>query len=84
MRSKYPLRKSPSPHHREQSPAPQLRWKEEIELEIQRLETVLRDPLATEQHKALVLSQIAGYQEFAAGVLTPPADWLRQMHLLAE
>lgn len=84
MRSKYSFYKPPSPHPREQSPTPRLRWKQEIELEIERLETVLRDPLATEQHKALVLSQIAGYQEFAARALTPPADWLQQMHLLGE
>lgn len=83
MCSKYSLCESPSPHHREQNPT-ELRWIQEIELEIERLEIVLHDPLASDQHKALALSQIVGYQEFATRVFTPPADWLRQIYLLAE
>jgi len=84
MRSKPSLRQSPPPHHREKSSPPGLRWKEEIDLEIERLKTVLNDPRTSEQHKAIAQLRITGYQEFAARALTQPADWLRQMHFLAE
>jgi len=52
--------------------------------EIARLKTNLHNPLTTEQHKAAVQLQIAEHQQSAATVSAPPAEWLRQMELLAE
>jgi len=57
---------------------------EEVQQEIERLKTILHDPFATEQAKAHAEAQIDRYQEIAGMALPAPADWLRQMHLLAE
>ena len=80
MRSKRSPRNSPLRRRRKQTPAADLR----VQLEIEHLKAILQDPLSTAQQKALALSQIAECQESAAVALAPPADWLRQMDLLAE
>lgn len=53
-------------------------------MEINRLKTLLRDPSASPQQKARVQLQIAEYREIARMAPAAPADWVRQMHLLAE
>ncbi|HKE08954.1 MAG TPA: hypothetical protein VKB48_14070 [Candidatus Acidoferrum sp.] len=80
MRSKRSPRNSPLRRRRKQTPAADLR----VQLEIEHLKAILQDPLSTAQQKALALSQIAECQESAAVALALPADWLRQMDLLAE
>jgi len=80
MRSKHSPRNSPLRRRRKQTPAADLR----VQLEIEHLKAILQDPLSTAQQKALALSQIAECQESAAVALALPADWLRQMDLLAE
>ena len=59
-------------------------WNEEIRFEIERLRAILRDRAATEEEKSMAQSQIANYQEMAAMVARPPAEWIRQMYLLAS
>jgi hypothetical protein len=59
-------------------------WREEIRFEIDRLKSVLRDPDATDEEKAIAQSQIASYQEISVMVARPAANWLQQIHLLAS
>lgn len=84
MRSKHSPRKAPSPRHHKRSPAAEAYLAQELKLEIRRLKTLLRDPAATRQEKAKVQLRIAEFQEIACMAPAAPADWLRQMHLLAE
>ena len=59
-------------------------WKEDVKLEIERLKAMLHDPAVTEEEKAIAESQIANYHEMSVTAARPPADWLRQMYLLAS
>jgi len=59
-------------------------WKEEIRFEIERLKSVLRDPDATVEEKAIAQSQIANYQEISVLAVRPAAEWLQQIYLLAS
>lgn len=60
-------------------------WREEaIRFEIERLESILRDPGATDEEKFIARSQISNYQELSVMAARPPAEWLQQMHLLAS
>jgi hypothetical protein len=68
-------------------------WKEEIKFEIERLKALLRDPLVSEEEKAIAQSQVANYREMSTTPTTvatqAPADserlpWLQQMYLLAD
>jgi hypothetical protein len=65
-------------------PARDAWWREEVKFEIDRLKTLLRDPILTDEEKAIARSQIANYQEAAQLAPLPAADWLHQMHLLAD
>jgi len=67
-----------------EGPTKEAWWKEEIKFEIERLKAVLRDPAATNEERSIAQSQIANYQELSVMVARPPADWLRQMYLLAS
>lgn len=84
MRSKPSSRRYPSRRPRKQNSPAAVRCKKEIQRQITRLNAILQDPLTTAQQKAVAQLQIAECQESAAMVLAPPADWLRQMDLLAE
>ena len=66
-----------------EGPARDAWWKEEVKFEIERLKAVLRDAAATEEERAIALSQIANYQEMTAMAGRPAAEWLRQMDLMA-
>lgn len=59
-------------------------WKEEIRFEIERLMSIVRDPEATDQEKAIAQSQIANYQEVSVMAARPAAEWLQQIYLLAS
>jgi hypothetical protein len=83
MRSSNPSRNRRFRRHI-QAPAAQAGWKEEVEQEIERLTSILRDPFAPSQAKVQAQAQIARYQEIAGLALPASADWIRQMHLLAE
>ena len=65
-------------------PAKQAWWKEEIKFEIERLNSVLRDPEATDEEKGIAQSQIANYQEMSVMATRPAAEWLQQIYLLAS
>jgi len=65
-------------------PGKQAWWKEEIRFEIDRLKSVLRDPDATDEEKAIAQSQIANYQEISVMVARPASEWLQQIYLLAS
>jgi len=65
-------------------PAKQAWWKEEVKFEIERLKSVLRDPLLTDEERVIAQAQITNYQETAALNSRPSADWLHQMYLLAD
>lgn len=67
-----------------EGPVKQAWWREEIKFEIERLKSVLRDPEATDEEKAIAESQIANYQEMSVMASRPAAEWLRQMYLLAS
>ena len=67
-----------------EGPARQAWWNEEIRFEIDRLKAILRDPAATDEEKSIAQSQIANYQEISMMAARPPADWVRQMCLLAS
>jgi len=67
-----------------EGPPRQAWWKEEVKFEIERLKALLRDPVLTEEEKAIAQSQIANYQETVKLGARPSADWLHQMHLLAD
>lgn len=67
-----------------EGPGKQARWKEEIRFEVERLESVLRDPGAADKEKAIAQSQIANYQEMSVMATRPAADWLQQIYLLAS
>jgi len=67
-----------------QGPAKVAWWREEVRFEIERLKAILRDPAATDEEKSITQSQIANYQELSVMAAKPPADWLRQMYLLAS
>ena len=84
MRSNHSPRKSPSQRRHKQRLALDVRWKKGIRLEIARLNAILHDPLTTAQQKAVAQLQIAECRENASIAPAPPADWLRQMDLLAE
>jgi len=84
MASKNFHRRSPSRRHDKQSRSAESDLTGELRVEIKRLKTLLRDPLATRQQKAKVRLQIAEYQEIAGMVLAAPPDWLLQMQLLGE
>jgi len=58
--------------------------KEQVKFEIERLNEVLRDRLATNEEKSIAQSQIANYWEMAAMTVRPLPGWLRQMDLLAD
>jgi len=59
-------------------------WREEIRFEIDRLKSVLRDPDATDEEKAIAQSQIANYQEISVMAARPAAEWVQQIYLLAS
>jgi hypothetical protein len=74
-------------------PGKQAWWKEEIKFEIERLKALLRDPLVSEEEKAIAQSQVANYREMSATTTTPGMEtssdcerlpWLQQMYLLAD
>ena len=67
-----------------EGPRKQARWKEEIRFEVERLESVLRDPWAPDKEKAIAQSQIANYQEMSVMAARPAAEWLQQIYLLAS
>jgi len=58
--------------------------KKGFQAEITLHNAILRDPLTSAQQKAVAQLQISECQESASVTLAPPADWLRQMDLLAE
>ena len=65
-------------------PSKEAWWKEEVKFEIERLKVLLRDPLLSEEERAIAQAQIANYQEAAASDSRSSADWLHQMYLLAD
>lgn len=68
-------------HNRsKEGPVKQTWWKEEIKFEIERLKSVLRDPEATDEEKAIAQSQIANYQEMSVMAARPAAEWLQQVY----
>lgn len=67
-----------------EGPVKQTWWKEEIRFEIERLKSVLRDPEATDEERAIAQSQIANYQEMSVMAARPAAEWLQQIYLLAS
>ena len=67
-----------------EGPAREAWWKEEIRFEIERLKAILRDPAATDEEKSIAQSQIANYQKMSVMAARPPADWVRQIYLLAS
>lgn len=67
-----------------EGPVKQTWWKEEIRFEIERLKSVLRDPEATDEEKAIAQSQVADYQEMSMVAARPAAEWLQQIYLLAS
>ena len=67
-----------------EGPARKAWWNQEIRFEIERLKVILRDPAATDEEKSMAKSQIANYEEISAMAARPPADWVRQIDLLAS
>ena len=59
-------------------------WNEEIKFEIERLKAILRDPASSDEERSIAQSQISNYREISVIALRAPADWLRQMYLLAS
>jgi hypothetical protein len=63
--------------------------KEEIKFEIERLKALLRDPLVSEEEKAIAQSQVANYREMFATVTSTSSDsegaqWLEQIRFSAD
>lgn len=83
MCSKNPGAKLASQQIKE-GPGKQAWWKEEIRFEIERLKSVLSDPEAADEEKAIAQSQIANYQEMSVMAARPAAEWLQQIYLLAS
>lgn len=67
-----------------EGPGKQARWKEKIMSELERVKSVLRDPEATDEEKAIAQFQIADYQELSVMAMRPAAEWLQQIYLLAS
>jgi len=58
---------------------------EQVKFEIGRLTIILRDPVVTEEEKAMTQSQIGDYQEMVViGPRGAAVDWLQQIYLLAD
>ena len=68
----------------EDGPKKDLWWKEEVKLEIERLQLILRDPAFTQEEKTLTRSRIASYQEMIAMTVPTSTDWLLQLNQLAD
>jgi len=67
-----------------EGPAKQAWWKEEVKFEIERFKSILRDPEATDEERAIAQSQIANYQEMSTMAARPSAEWIQQVYLLAS